>query len=209
MACRSTMTGTHGPLRLGPLPAWTRRAGIEVPHMHFFRYDAEAASLTCGTSGTRWCCSPARRAGAGLERERARLTLLVVGVEHRQPRTVVRQADQLRALGRIIAKTRAPTGSAAARAVDMSAIRFVPLPVTFSRVTGPRNVCVGASPWNEIEHPVRRGFELEGLRPDQDQHALAVLPTPRRVDLQAHPAVLDLAGAAVGLPSSRGGSSCR
>jgi steroid delta-isomerase-like uncharacterized protein len=43
VACRSTMSGTHqGPLRIGPmggLPVSGTR--IEVPHMHFFRYDAE------------------------------------------------------------------------------------------------------------------------------------------------------------------------
>jgi steroid delta-isomerase-like uncharacterized protein len=43
VACRSTMTGTHqGPLRMGPmagLPVDGTR--ISVPHMHFFRYDAE------------------------------------------------------------------------------------------------------------------------------------------------------------------------
>ena len=43
VACRSTMSGTHqGPLRIGPmagLPVNDTR--IEVPHMHFFRYDAE------------------------------------------------------------------------------------------------------------------------------------------------------------------------
>jgi steroid delta-isomerase-like uncharacterized protein len=41
VACRSTMTGTHqGPLKIGPLaglPAIGAR--VEVPHMHFFRYD--------------------------------------------------------------------------------------------------------------------------------------------------------------------------
>ena len=43
VACRSTMTGTHrGPLRIGPmagLPVTGER--VEVPHMHFFRYDSE------------------------------------------------------------------------------------------------------------------------------------------------------------------------
>ena len=43
VACRSTMTGTHsGPLNIGPmasLPITGTR--VEVPHMHFFRYDAE------------------------------------------------------------------------------------------------------------------------------------------------------------------------
>jgi steroid delta-isomerase-like uncharacterized protein len=43
VACRSTMSGSHqGPLRIGPragLPVSGTR--IEVPHMHFFRYDAE------------------------------------------------------------------------------------------------------------------------------------------------------------------------
>jgi steroid delta-isomerase-like uncharacterized protein len=43
IACRSTMTGTHeGPLRIGPmagLPVSGTR--VEVPHMHFFRYDGE------------------------------------------------------------------------------------------------------------------------------------------------------------------------
>lgn len=43
VACRSTMTGTHqAPLRIGPmagLPVTGTR--IEVPHMHFIRYDAE------------------------------------------------------------------------------------------------------------------------------------------------------------------------
>jgi steroid delta-isomerase-like uncharacterized protein len=43
VACRSTMSGTHqGPLRIGPmagLPVDGKR--IEVPHMHFFRYDAD------------------------------------------------------------------------------------------------------------------------------------------------------------------------
>jgi steroid delta-isomerase-like uncharacterized protein len=43
VACRSTMTGSHqGPLRIGPmagLPVSGTR--VEVPHMHFFRYDAE------------------------------------------------------------------------------------------------------------------------------------------------------------------------
>ncbi|MEO9174229.1 MAG: ester cyclase [Gaiellales bacterium] len=41
VACRSTMTGTHqGPLRMGPL-AGLAAVGtpVEVPHMHFFRYD--------------------------------------------------------------------------------------------------------------------------------------------------------------------------
>ena len=43
VACRSTMTGTHqGPLRIGPLAALAvNGTQIEVPHMHFFRYDAE------------------------------------------------------------------------------------------------------------------------------------------------------------------------
>jgi predicted ester cyclase len=43
VACRSTMTGTHqGPLRIGPLAALAvNGAQIEVPHMHFFRYDSE------------------------------------------------------------------------------------------------------------------------------------------------------------------------
>jgi predicted ester cyclase len=41
VACRSTMTGTHqGPLRIGPMAALpVAGARIEVPHMHFFRYD--------------------------------------------------------------------------------------------------------------------------------------------------------------------------
>jgi steroid delta-isomerase-like uncharacterized protein len=43
VACRSTMTGTHqGPLRIGPMAALpVNGTAIEVPHMHFFRYDAE------------------------------------------------------------------------------------------------------------------------------------------------------------------------
>jgi steroid delta-isomerase-like uncharacterized protein len=43
VACRSTMTGTHrGPLRMGPLAGMAvNGTKIEVPHMHFFRYDAE------------------------------------------------------------------------------------------------------------------------------------------------------------------------
>ena len=43
VACRSTMTGTHlGPLRIGPMAGLpVNGAHIEVPHMHFFRYDAE------------------------------------------------------------------------------------------------------------------------------------------------------------------------
>jgi predicted ester cyclase len=42
VACRSTMTGTHqGPLNIGPMAALAvTGARIEVPHMHFFRYDA-------------------------------------------------------------------------------------------------------------------------------------------------------------------------
>jgi steroid delta-isomerase-like uncharacterized protein len=41
VACRSTMTGTHeGPLRIGPLSGLpVSGARVEVPHMHFFRYD--------------------------------------------------------------------------------------------------------------------------------------------------------------------------
>ena len=41
VACRSTMTGTHqGPLKVGPMAALAiTGARIEVPHMHFFRYD--------------------------------------------------------------------------------------------------------------------------------------------------------------------------
>lgn len=41
VACRSTMTGTHqGPLNVGPMAALAvSGARIEVPHMHFFRYD--------------------------------------------------------------------------------------------------------------------------------------------------------------------------
>lgn len=41
VACRSTMTGTHqGPLNIGPMAALAiTGAKVEVPHMHFFRYD--------------------------------------------------------------------------------------------------------------------------------------------------------------------------
>jgi steroid delta-isomerase-like uncharacterized protein len=43
VACRSTMTGTHeGPLNIGPMAALpVIGARIEVPHMHFFRYDPQ------------------------------------------------------------------------------------------------------------------------------------------------------------------------
>ena len=43
VACRSTMTGTHeGPLNIGPMSALPiTRAKVEVPHMHFFRYDRD------------------------------------------------------------------------------------------------------------------------------------------------------------------------
>ena len=41
VACRSTMSGTHnGPLNIGPMAALPiTGAKVEVPHMHFFRYD--------------------------------------------------------------------------------------------------------------------------------------------------------------------------
>ena len=41
VACRSIMTGTHqAPLQMGPLAGLAvSGAQIEVPHMHFFRYD--------------------------------------------------------------------------------------------------------------------------------------------------------------------------
>jgi steroid delta-isomerase-like uncharacterized protein len=43
VACRSTMTGSHlGPLRIGPMAGLpVNGTRIEVPHMHFFRYDAD------------------------------------------------------------------------------------------------------------------------------------------------------------------------
>jgi steroid delta-isomerase-like uncharacterized protein len=43
VACRSTMSGSHqGPLRIGPMAGLpVNGTGIEVPHMHFLRYDAE------------------------------------------------------------------------------------------------------------------------------------------------------------------------
>ena len=43
VACRSTMTGTHqGPLRIGPMAGLPIKGKqIEVPHMHFFRYDVD------------------------------------------------------------------------------------------------------------------------------------------------------------------------
>jgi steroid delta-isomerase-like uncharacterized protein len=43
VACRSTMTGTHqGPLRIGPMAGLpVSGARVEVPHMHFLRYDAD------------------------------------------------------------------------------------------------------------------------------------------------------------------------
>ena len=43
VACRSTMTGTHSaPLRFGPMEGLPiTGARVEVPHMHFFRYDDE------------------------------------------------------------------------------------------------------------------------------------------------------------------------
>ncbi|MBA3842410.1 MAG: ester cyclase [Actinobacteria bacterium] len=43
VACRSTMRGTHrGPLHMGPMAGLAvNGASVEVPHMHFFRYDAE------------------------------------------------------------------------------------------------------------------------------------------------------------------------
>ena len=47
VACRSTMTGTHrGPLHMGPMASLAvNGTQIDVPHMHFFRYDA-AGRLT-------------------------------------------------------------------------------------------------------------------------------------------------------------------
>jgi len=41
VACRSTMTGTHrGPLNIGPMGSLAvNGTRVEVPHMHFFRYD--------------------------------------------------------------------------------------------------------------------------------------------------------------------------
>jgi steroid delta-isomerase-like uncharacterized protein len=43
VACRSTMTGTHrGSLRIGPMASLPVNGDrIDVPHMHFFHYDAE------------------------------------------------------------------------------------------------------------------------------------------------------------------------
>lgn len=43
VACRSTMTGTHrGPLRIGPMGGLpVDGARVEVPHMHFYRYDTD------------------------------------------------------------------------------------------------------------------------------------------------------------------------
>jgi len=43
VACRSTMSGTHqGPLRIGPMAGLpVNGTRVEVPHMHFFRYDDE------------------------------------------------------------------------------------------------------------------------------------------------------------------------
>lgn len=43
VACRSTMSGTHqGPLRIGPMAGLpVNDTPIEVPHMHFFHYDAD------------------------------------------------------------------------------------------------------------------------------------------------------------------------
>ncbi len=47
VACRSRMTGTHqGPLHMGPMASLAvNGARIDVPHMHFFHYDA-AGRLT-------------------------------------------------------------------------------------------------------------------------------------------------------------------
>ncbi|MGH2867246.1 MAG: ester cyclase [Solirubrobacteraceae bacterium] len=44
VACRSMMTGTHqAPLKIGPLAGLpVTGARVEVPHMHFFRYDEQA-----------------------------------------------------------------------------------------------------------------------------------------------------------------------
>lgn len=43
VACRSTMTATHqAPLTIGPMAALPiSGARVEVPHMHFFRYDEQ------------------------------------------------------------------------------------------------------------------------------------------------------------------------
>src|SRR5689334_17229908 len=43
VASRSTMTGTHrGPLNIGPMAGLpVTGAQVEVPHMHFFRYDEQ------------------------------------------------------------------------------------------------------------------------------------------------------------------------
>jgi steroid delta-isomerase-like uncharacterized protein len=47
VACRSSMTGTHqGPLEMGPMASLAANGTeIDVPHMHFFRYD-DAGRLT-------------------------------------------------------------------------------------------------------------------------------------------------------------------
>ena len=52
-------------------------------------------------------------------------------------------------------------------------------------------------------------FELERLGPDQNEHALAVLPAARRVDLQPHADVLHLARRADRPRPTRAGSSSR
>jgi steroid delta-isomerase-like uncharacterized protein len=63
VACRSTMSGTHqGPLRIGPMAGLpVNGTRIEVPHMHFFRYDAEGR-LTDLWHVWNTLCSPASSA---------------------------------------------------------------------------------------------------------------------------------------------------
>ena len=77
VACRSTMTGTHqGPLRIGPTrrPGRERRRRIEVPHMHFFRYDDDRPPHRPVARLEHACARPpARRARTRSERRRTRL----------------------------------------------------------------------------------------------------------------------------------------
>ena len=70
--------------------------------------------------------------------------------------------------------------------VGTSAIRSTPGPTILRRVTGPRNVCVTTSPTSVFAEALApfATIDLDRLRPDQHEHALAARALARRVDPQ-------------------------